>query len=209
MKKMENYSQVCAYLEKMYMELNVDMFGGELEVPFITVQASTRTYGHVTVDKVWSAVSGDRYELSISAEYLNRPIENIVATLLHGMVHIYNLMRGIRDTSRNGQYHNSRFKETAEGVGLIVLKSDIYGWSLTWPGDNLRAYIQKKKWEKIPFVRKGGIENADSGISEKKIKKPSSTRKYVCPNCGQSIRATRIVNIICGDCEYTMILETT
>jgi len=25
--------------------------------------------------------------------------------------------------------------------------------------------------------------------------------KYVCPECGTSIRATREVNVICGDCE--------
>ncbi len=34
--------------------------------------------------------------------------------------------------------------------------------------------------------------------------KRSSTRKYVCPCCKQSIRATKEVNIICGDCMEKM-----
>ena len=37
-------------------------------------------------------------------------------------------------------------------------------------------------------------------------KKPSSTRKYVCPKCGNSCRATKTINIICGDCMDKMIV---
>lgn len=36
-------------------------------------------------------------------------------------------------------------------------------------------------------------------------KKPSSTRKYVCKSCGQSVRATREVDIICGKCHKAMV----
>lgn len=34
--------------------------------------------------------------------------------------------------------------------------------------------------------------------------KRSSTRKYVCPCCGNSVRATKAVNLICGDCMEKM-----
>ena len=36
-------------------------------------------------------------------------------------------------------------------------------------------------------------------------KKPSSTRKYVCRSCGQSVRATREVDTICGKCHKAMV----
>jgi len=36
------------------------------------------------------------------------------------------------------------------------------------------------------------------------IKKPSSTRKYFCPECSMSVRATRDVRIICADCGVLM-----
>ena len=36
-------------------------------------------------------------------------------------------------------------------------------------------------------------------------KRPSSTRKLICPKCGQSVRATRKVNILCGDCMERMV----
>ena len=32
----------------------------------------------------------------------------------------------------------------------------------------------------------------------------SSTRKYVCPICANSVRATKAVNIICADCNEPM-----
>ena len=33
----------------------------------------------------------------------------------------------------------------------------------------------------------------------------SSTRKLVCPQCGQSVRATKTVNILCGDPSQTTL----
>lgn len=33
-----------------------------------------------------------------------------------------------------------------------------------------------------------------------------NVRKYQCPKCGNSVRATKEVNIICGDCMIKMEL---
>ena len=35
----------------------------------------------------------------------------------------------------------------------------------------------------------------------------SSTRKYICPCCGNSVRATKEVNLACLDCNAPMVLE--
>lgn len=37
-----------------------------------------------------------------------------------------------------------------------------------------------------------------------KVYKESSTRKYFCPNCGMSVRATKEVLIKCGYCDVVM-----
>ena len=34
----------------------------------------------------------------------------------------------------------------------------------------------------------------------------SSSRKYMCPCCGMSVRATKAVNIACMDCNEQMLL---
>lgn len=202
MKEIINNSQACGYLEKIYSVLNRDKFDGKLDMPVITIQTSVKAYGHVTVNKVWKDSKTERYELNISAEYINRPIENVVATLLHEMVHIYNLDNGIQDTSRGGRYHNKKFKAKAEEVGLIITHDNSIGWSITEPSEELKVYIQNYKWQDIPLFRRGGVRSAGSG---KGAKKPSSTRKYTCPCCGQSVRATKKIYIVCGDCNARMI----
>lgn len=130
------------------------------------------------------------------------------------MVHIYHLMNNIQDCSRGGTYHNRKFKEKAESVGLIISKDPRIGWSLTEPSEELIEYIISQGWTDILInrqesIRIGGVSGGSSGDSSgnKPPKKPSSTRKYICPCCGNSVRATKEINIICGDCMKQMVKE--
>lgn len=56
-----------------------------------------------------------------------------------------------------------------------------------------------------PIIRAGAGGTAQPGADTTGGKRPSSTRKLICPKCGQSVRATRKVNILCGDCMERMI----
>ena len=42
--------------------------------------------------------------------------------------------------------------------------------------------------------------NGLPGADGDKLKPKSSTRKYVCPCCGNSFRATKDINVLCIDC---------
>lgn len=210
MKETVKISRTVGYFEKIYRTLNADKFDGQLEMPMITIQSSPRAYGHVTVDRVWRRKEEECFELNIGAEYLTRPIENIVATILHEMVHIYNLMNDIQDCSRGGVYHNKRFKEKAESVGLCIEYDKRTGWSITSPTEELIQYIIDKDWSDV-LVNRGSMENCSTGFGGRSgsnggdstpIKKPSSTRKYQCPICGCTYRATRDIKAICGECWY-------
>lgn len=57
-------------------------------------------------------------EINIGAESLQRTVPEIIATLRHEMVHYYCCVNNIKDTSRNGAYHNERFKTECEKRGL-------------------------------------------------------------------------------------------
>lgn len=216
MKETVKTSRVSGYLEKMYRQLNADKFNNELEEPVITIQSTPRAYGHVTCGRVWKSKDCQRYELNIGAGTLDRPIENVVSTLLHEMVHIYNLMNGIQDCSRGNTYHNKKFKDKAESVGLVIDHDTKYGWTITSPSDELILYICEKGWTDImmnrgEFTRVSvgtatGNKGTDSGRPAPPAKRPSSTRKYICPCCGMSVRATKIVNILCGDCNEKMVV---
>lgn len=218
MKETVKTSRIAGELEKIYRALNADFFEGELVTPIITIQSTPRAYGHVTCSKVWKDRHDTtaQYELNLGAGTLNRPIENIVATMLHEMVHIYHLMHDIQDTSRFGVYHNKKFRDKAVSVGLLIEHDKNIGWSITNPSDDLILYIADKGWEDIKLYRDEGFRwtppASTTGASSpaptpaKAPKKPSSTRKYICPCCGMSVRATKTVNILCGDCKKIMII---
>lgn len=213
MKETTKMSRAVGQLEKIYNTLNVDFFGGELPVPIITVQSKPRSYGHCSTAKVWQRKDGRTYELNIAAEVLNYHIEETLDTMLHEMVHLYCREHGIQEVSRGGKYHNGKFREEAEKRGLECYKAGQYGWN-TRPGDKLIEYALEKGWSEILIGRNtltsgistgaaGGPAHTGAGTAQGG-KRPSSTRKLACPLCGQSVRATRAVNILCGDCMVKM-----
>ena len=212
MKQTTKMSRAVSQLEHVYNSLNSDFFAGELPVPIITVQSKPGTYGHCSVAKVWQRKNDKTYEMNISAETLNYPIEEVIDTLLHEMCHLYCRENNIKEVSRGGKYHNKRFKEVAEAHGLTCVPCGQYGWNTT-PGDNLVEYALNKGWNEIllgrntlpPAMRTGATGTAQPGAATPGGKRPSSTRKVICPKCGQSARATKKVNIICGVCMERMV----
>ena len=114
MKQTVRTSRTAGYLEKIFRSLNADSFNGELEEPVITIQDTPTAYGHVTVSKAWSVKGEHQRELNIAAGTLQRPIEEVAATMLHEMVHLYNLQHEIQDCSRGGTYHNKKFRDEAQ-----------------------------------------------------------------------------------------------
>ncbi len=59
-------------------------------------------------------------ELHIDSTILSDPPEAILKTLVHEAAHALAQARGIKDTSREGRYHNQRFAELAQEMGLVV-----------------------------------------------------------------------------------------
>lgn len=204
MKQTTKMSRAVSQLEHIYNSLNTDFWSGELPVPIITVQSKPGTYGHCTTAKVWRRSDDATYELNISAETLNYPLEDLIDTMLHEMVHLYCREHDIQEVSRGGKYHNGTFKRIAETHGLICYKEGQYGWN-TKPGDNLVEYALSNGWNEIRIGRNTltlslGAPLAGGQPTQPEGKRPSSTRKYICPQCGNSCRATKELNLICGDC---------
>lgn len=199
-------SQATKFLEDAFDAINTEYFGGELPRAIITIQSSPKAYGHFTCNEVWH--DGQRkksfYEINIGAETLNRPIANTIATLIHEMVHYYCKVNDIQDTSRGNTYHNKRFKLEAEKRGLLIDYDERIGFSITQPSPELKRFCTAHRWRnKLTLNRAGSF-----GGNETKTKKPSSTRKYVCPECGLSVRATREVSIMCVACGKILEVES-
>lgn len=205
MKKV-SLSPTITVLDELFQTLNNKYFEGELVKPVISVapDMTSGSYGWCSTVQFWGDKENEagHFELNVTAEHLNRADTEIVATLLHEMVHLYNIQNGVQDCSRGNTYHNKKFKDEAERRGLAIDKSEKYGWTIT--------SLQPETTEFVNSM--GGIDFQLWRLTNKKLaednpkkKKKSSSRKYECPTCGQSVRATKEVNIICADCTDLMI----
>ena len=214
MKELTTYNRVAGYLNKVFDLLNAEFFEGALSRPTITIQSTPKAYGHFSLrEDTWISKIGGTHEINIGAGTLSRPIEEVAATLLHEMVHYYNYEMGIQDCSRGNTYHNRRFKEAAELRGLNVEHSDKYGWSHTSPSDELIEFVLKYDLRDILINRNefSGFQITGTGTHSGApylgtVPRKSSSRKYVCPCCGMSVRATKAVNVMCMDCEEPLLL---
>ena len=206
-------------LQRNFKRLNEIYFDGELERPVITILTDNKggAYGWISVNKVWSSKDKQYYrEINLCAEYLNRPAELVITTLLHEMCHLWNIQNDIQDCSRAGTYHNGKFKEIAEKCGLVVEKSEKYGYCVTKPSDELNAYVKENcragcfKLERMKTYRDGTPKTTTTGADgrEKTVSRTKqSMRKYICPKCGLAIRATKDISgkLKCVDCDEILI----
>lgn len=81
------------------------------------------------------------HELFVGGEGLVRGPVEVLGTLLHEAAHALAEARGIADTSGGGRYHNLKFKQLAEQLGLAVTEAAARGWaSTTVPEATAAAY---------------------------------------------------------------------
>lgn len=189
--------QVIEKLENLFSKFNEHFYNGELQSPVITASPdhTKGAYGWCTGWKAWKSENeSGYYEINLCAEHLSRPFLDICETLLHEMVHLYNLQKEVKDTSRGGTYHNKEFKSVAEAHGLTVEKTKS-GWNKT------ALTEETTEWLKAEFAEESKFNlYREKLLKVKGGKKKSSSRKYVCPVCGTIIRATKDVRVTCSDC---------
>lgn len=127
----------------------------------------------------WQAGTEQPAEITVVAESLDRTFYQVITTLIHEMVHHANNLLGVEDVSSN-QYHNKKFANLAEQVGLVVEK-----------GPRGFAYTPSMQHHLYETVRGWGLDQDAFKLNrrrEPKTNRPGSKlRKYTC-DCGYGIR---------------------
>lgn len=143
--------------------------------------------------------AGHLAEVFVGGEGLRRGAAEVLGTLLHEAAHALADVRGIKDTSRQGRYHNTRFKTLAEELGIEVTKDPRIGWSPTSvPTTTRQRYADTitALTDALRLYRAPEQTGGDTG----KSKNPPPC---VC-ECGRRIRvATSVLEagpITCGMC---------
>lgn len=155
-------------------------------------------WGHFAASR-WNVAGDSRREVLVGGEGLQRPPVEVFGTLLHEAAHGIADARGVTDTSRQGRYHNSSFRQLAIEVGLDVARDGSRGWARTEvPAATAARYRQ-------PLAKLGPAlvlwRRAEGGGASRT---PSRNPTACTCDCGRRIRATERTlgegTIVCGLC---------
>jgi len=136
----------------------------------IGTKKASEKLGHF-FNSSWRAKDGTMYhEVVLTGEHLARPATAVFGTILHEAAHALNFALGLKDTSRNGRYHNKVFKKTATEMGMVVsvLKKgkSSFGWARTQCTPSI---VQKYKTV---------IKNLQSVMETELTNLPEAVRKW-------------------------------
>lgn len=147
-------------------------------------------------------------ELFVSGEGLRRGARAVLGTLLHEAAHGVASTRGIKDTSRQGRYHNRRFAELAGELGIVVAPDGARGWSATTlPDETAAVYVAELAALAEAITAYRSAEATGPGTTTSRNNPPAT--------CGcepaRRIRVARSVlaagPIVCGVCEAEFTVD--
>lgn len=189
-------SEITSELERLFSFFNLKIFDGKLPSVMITIQrAGRKPFLGWFWEGVWISDSKSICEINLSAEWLFRPVEEILNTLIHEMVHLENAIAGIKDCSK-AQYHNGKFKVAAERATLKVERYKRLGWAVTSNTPETLKIIQAAKPNHKTFLAVSQVPNAAASGK----KKGSKLKKWFC-GCTNIRVAVSEFSATCNLCE--------
>lgn len=152
---------------------------------------------------LWQHTStGDRTpQVFLGGERLALGPELVLSTLLHEAAHGIASVRGVKDTSRQGRYHNRRFRAIAEELGLTVREDGTRGHSHTELAEGTWDRYTTAEALRSALVIPGSVPAPEDPDDKPKRKPPAPVHECGCP------RQLRIADevaeegpILCGLC---------
>jgi curved DNA-binding protein CbpA len=195
-------SLVLAVLETIWR--NIRARHSEIPAVVIIIASGTdskqRRWGHYQTDS-WITGTTARPEIMISGEGLSRDARSVLGTLLHEAAHALAAARGIKDTSRQGRYHNKHYKALAEELGITVDFDKTIGWSITAVPDHTAAAYEHQLAALTDAMTLWRLDEPFTTTTT--TRRSSNLLAAACP-CGRRIRAAASTiaeaPINCGFC---------
>ncbi len=171
------------YLYRFFDLFNAQWFAPPLPQAVISFKKTrVTTLGHYNFGR---NEFGLRHEINMNSQYMERPFCQILATLLHEMIHLEEDMRGMKPKRSQGNRHSKYFSERSRMLGI---PSDARGYSLGM-GEPF-----------VGFVTQHGVEIIADAPGARKFKKGSSNlKKYSC-GCTNVRVGTKKFSAVCRLC---------
>lgn len=174
-----------------------------------TLQKGKTRLGHFGADR-WLQNGSETAvaELFVGGEGLQDGARDVLGTLLHEAAHGLAHVREIQDTSRQGRYHNAKYKALATELGLEITEDPKWGWTVTAVPDATATVYARQ----IAAIENALVAYRRSEVHTDKSKKSTNLAVATC-GCEEprKIRvaksALEFAPITCGACETQFTAE--
>lgn len=156
---------------------------------------SRKTWGHFAPSS-WDSKTA-KHEIQITGERLSFGPDGVLETLLHEAAHMLGHEREIKDTSRNGRFHNKRFGALAVEVGLVVPATN----SATGYNETQLTETTKREYKAELAILKKALKAYRIPVGEKPPA-PKTTIRVECECRGVTIPITFFEKgaLLCEEC---------
>jgi hypothetical protein len=186
---------------------NQELFGGKLKPCKLTFSRHRGSVGFFTPRR-WKKGDQEIHEIALNPAGLSRPLEEVMSTLVHEMVHQWQFDYG---TPPRKAYHDQEWADKMKEIGLIPSDTGKPGGRRT--GQRMSHYIDPEG-KFIKALRRMPRKYVLPWLSEEHEKPPAPKTpkklKLTCPGCegvcwvtdGQSPE-----EVDCGDCGEQMLTK--
>lgn len=203
-------------LQQACDHFNKALFEGTLPNALITLQRRKGTYGYFASAKFQRDDGKAADEIALNpARFHNRPLKEILATLVHEMVHLWQHHQG---EPGRGRYHNREWAEKMKSIGLQPTDTGSEGGneigesvghfiiekgSFDAAADKLLAREFGLVWKEIP---EAPITAEGEGEAQPVTTQKSGKRvRYCCPACDLKAWAKHEARLMCGEHMIAML----
>ena len=196
-------------LQQAYENLNRALFEGELPNCLITLQRSKKSYGYFCGDRFGRADGTLTDEIALNpTHFRDRPQEDVLATLAHEMVHLWQHHFG---KPGRGRYHNKEWAEKMRSIGLQPTSTgkddgaetgDVMGHIIVADGPfdrTVRKLLARGLivlWIEQPEKHPAPDDDDEDAKADSKSGKRV---RYICPHGDMKAWAKHGAKLVCGE----------
>lgn len=197
--------------QKAYEHLNKALFDNSLPNALITLQRRKRSFGYFAGGRFADKDGRHADEIALNpAHFASRTLPEILSTLAHEMVHLWQHHEG---APGRGRYHNREWAAKMKTIGLQPTDTGMEGGHET--GETIThlivaggAFAKAAEkliergfaipWQEVPEMPAAGIDGTTPG-PEDEPDKSGKRVKYCCPTCDLKAWAKHEAKLMCAE----------
>lgn len=192
------------------------LFDGMLPNALITLQRRKGTYGYFAGARFRHEDGRTADEIALNpATFTDRPYKEVLATLVHEMVHLWQHHKG---EPGRGRYHNREWadkmkelglqptdnggedgKETGESVSHLIVQ----GGPFDEAADRLLGKGFTIIWKEAPATHQAA--KGEGAAEPEAVQKSGKRVRYFCPDCDLKAWAKHEARLMCADDKALMV----